>query len=109
MTAPDPAHLFAFANRLADASGGVIRPYFRSGIGVDIKGDGSPVTKADREEVFHHERLRREGPVEHEGERVQRGGECRVERDRRPALGVIERVAVAARQQRRGSKVARTA
>ncbi|MGH7003700.1 MAG: inositol monophosphatase family protein, partial [Alphaproteobacteria bacterium] len=26
-----------------------IRPYFRAGIDVDIKGDGSPVTKADRE------------------------------------------------------------
>jgi inositol-phosphate phosphatase/L-galactose 1-phosphate phosphatase/histidinol-phosphatase len=45
----DPDRLAAFANRLADASGGVIRPYFRSGIGVDIKGDGSPVTKADQE------------------------------------------------------------
>ena len=49
MTAPDPQRLIAFANRLANASGGVIRPYFRAGIGVDIKGDGSPVTKADRE------------------------------------------------------------
>ena len=49
MTALDPKRLVAFANRLADASGAVIRPYFRSGIGVDIKGDGSPVTKADRE------------------------------------------------------------
>jgi inositol-phosphate phosphatase/L-galactose 1-phosphate phosphatase/histidinol-phosphatase len=49
MTAPDPDRLLAFADRLADASGAVIRPYFRSGVGVDIKGDGSPVTKADRE------------------------------------------------------------
>jgi fructose-1,6-bisphosphatase/inositol monophosphatase family enzyme len=49
MTALDPARLIAFANRLADASGAVIRPYFRSGIVVDLKGDGSPVTKADRE------------------------------------------------------------
>jgi inositol-phosphate phosphatase / L-galactose 1-phosphate phosphatase / histidinol-phosphatase len=49
MTAPDPQRLLAFADRLADASGAVIRPYFRTGIGVDIKGDGSPVTKADRE------------------------------------------------------------
>jgi inositol-phosphate phosphatase/L-galactose 1-phosphate phosphatase/histidinol-phosphatase len=49
MTALDPRRLLAFADRLADASGKVIRPYFRSGIGVDIKGDGSPVTLADRE------------------------------------------------------------
>jgi len=45
----DPRRLLAFANRLADASGAVIRPYFRAGVGVDIKGDGSPVTRADRE------------------------------------------------------------
>jgi inositol-phosphate phosphatase / L-galactose 1-phosphate phosphatase / histidinol-phosphatase len=49
MTALEPARLVAFANRLADASGAVIRPYFRAGIVVDLKGDGSPVTKADRE------------------------------------------------------------
>lgn len=49
MTALDPDRLLAFANRLADASGAVIRPYFRAGVGVDLKGDGSPVTKADRE------------------------------------------------------------
>jgi len=49
MTELNPERLVAFANRLADASGGVIRPYFRSGIVVDIKGDGSPVTKADQE------------------------------------------------------------
>jgi histidinol phosphatase-like enzyme (inositol monophosphatase family) len=41
--------LGAFANQLADASGAVIRPYFRSGIAVVTKGDGSPVTRADRE------------------------------------------------------------
>jgi len=49
MTAPDPDRLLAFADRLADASGAGIRSYFRAGVGVDIKGDGSPVTKADRE------------------------------------------------------------
>jgi inositol-phosphate phosphatase/L-galactose 1-phosphate phosphatase/histidinol-phosphatase len=49
VSAPDPDRLLAFANRLADASGRVIRPYFRSGIGLDLKGDGSPVTRADRE------------------------------------------------------------
>jgi inositol-phosphate phosphatase/L-galactose 1-phosphate phosphatase/histidinol-phosphatase len=49
MSGPDPHRLIAFADRLADASGAVIRPYFRAGIGADIKGDGSPVTRADRE------------------------------------------------------------
>lgn len=49
MSALSAERLVAFADRLADASGRVIRPYFRSGIGVDIKGDGSPVTRADRE------------------------------------------------------------
>ena len=49
MSALDPRRLLAFADKLADASGKVIRPYFRSGIGVDTKGDGSPVTLADRE------------------------------------------------------------
>ena len=32
MSALDPGRLLAFANALADASGEVIRPYFRSGI-----------------------------------------------------------------------------
>jgi inositol-phosphate phosphatase/L-galactose 1-phosphate phosphatase/histidinol-phosphatase len=39
----------ALANRLADAAGGVIRPYFRSGLEVIGKQDASPVTVADRE------------------------------------------------------------
>ncbi len=39
----------AFANRLADASGEIIRLYFRSKFKVDQKVDGSPVTIADRE------------------------------------------------------------
>jgi inositol-phosphate phosphatase/L-galactose 1-phosphate phosphatase/histidinol-phosphatase len=41
--------LLAFAERLADAAGAVIKPYFRSKIAVDQKVDDSPVTIADRE------------------------------------------------------------
>lgn len=37
------------AHRLADAAGGVIRPYFRTLVSVDDKADESPVTVADRE------------------------------------------------------------
>ncbi|HSG35045.1 MAG TPA: histidinol-phosphatase [Sphingomonadaceae bacterium] len=39
----------AIANRLADAAGGVIRPYFRNGVGHERKDDATPVTLADRE------------------------------------------------------------
>ncbi len=38
----------ALAHRLADAAGEAIRPYFRGELGVEIKGDASPVTLADR-------------------------------------------------------------
>jgi len=38
----------ALAQRLADAAGTAIRPYFRSGVGVETKADASPVTIADR-------------------------------------------------------------
>ena len=38
----------ALALRLADAAGDAIRPHFRSGVGVERKGDASPVTVADR-------------------------------------------------------------
>lgn len=41
--------LLAFVARLADASGAVIRRYFRTPITVDDKADNSPVTIADRE------------------------------------------------------------
>jgi inositol-phosphate phosphatase / L-galactose 1-phosphate phosphatase / histidinol-phosphatase len=41
--------LIALANRLADATGAVIRPYFRGGVMIDDKQDASPVTIADRE------------------------------------------------------------
>lgn len=37
------------AHRLADAAGAVIRSYFRSPHGVELKADHSPVTRADRE------------------------------------------------------------
>ena len=38
----------ALANRLADAAGAAIRPYWRGAIGLESKGDASPVTLADR-------------------------------------------------------------
>jgi histidinol phosphatase-like enzyme (inositol monophosphatase family) len=38
----------ALAHRLADAAGAAIRPYFRGEIGLEVKGDASPVTLADR-------------------------------------------------------------
>lgn len=40
--------LIAAAEMAADVAGAVIRPYFRSGLGADLKGDASPVTMADR-------------------------------------------------------------
>ena len=50
---PDPRELVAdmyvqFAGELADASREAIRPWFRSDVQVERKGDGSPVTQADR-------------------------------------------------------------
>lgn len=50
---PDPRELVAetyldFAQQLADAAGEAIRPWFRSRLDVQRKGDGSPVTQADR-------------------------------------------------------------
>lgn len=38
----------ALANRLADAAGTAIRPFFRGEIGLETKDDASPVTLADR-------------------------------------------------------------
>ncbi|MBI1206318.1 MAG: histidinol-phosphatase [Azospirillum sp.] len=49
MTDSCPAHLATLAVRLADASGAVIRRYFRSPLAVTDKPDRSPVTVADRE------------------------------------------------------------
>jgi myo-inositol-1(or 4)-monophosphatase len=42
------ADLVAAAERALDASGAVIRPYFRTGLSADRKSDLSPVTEADR-------------------------------------------------------------
>lgn len=44
-----PPELIALAHRLADASGPVVRGYFRRPLHVDDKADASPVTAADRE------------------------------------------------------------
>jgi len=49
MSAMVPSDLIDLANRLADASGEIIRPYFRQPIAIDSKADASPVTIADRE------------------------------------------------------------
>jgi histidinol phosphatase-like enzyme (inositol monophosphatase family) len=38
----------ALAHRLADAAATAIRPFFRSGLAADRKGDATPVTEADR-------------------------------------------------------------
>ncbi len=50
---PDPRELVVemylqFAEQLADAAGEAIRPWFRRLLEVERKGDGSPVTQADR-------------------------------------------------------------
>jgi inositol-phosphate phosphatase/L-galactose 1-phosphate phosphatase/histidinol-phosphatase len=39
----------ALASAMADASGEIIRQYFRKGVAVEDKADASPVTQADRE------------------------------------------------------------
>jgi inositol-phosphate phosphatase / L-galactose 1-phosphate phosphatase / histidinol-phosphatase len=39
----------ALANRLADAAGAAIRPYFRGTFALENKADASPVTEADRD------------------------------------------------------------
>jgi histidinol phosphatase-like enzyme (inositol monophosphatase family) len=41
--------LISLAHELADAAGHVVRRYFRTPVGVDVKPDQSPVTIADRE------------------------------------------------------------
>jgi myo-inositol-1(or 4)-monophosphatase len=46
--AGDLSAFVAVAEAAADAAGAVIRPYFRSGLGADLKADHSPVTDADR-------------------------------------------------------------
>ena len=47
MTHACPVDLIELARRLADASGPVIRSYFRQPIQVDGKADASPVTAAE--------------------------------------------------------------
>ena len=49
MAAIDLDAFLAFAQRLADVAGEVIRPYFRKPLAVDDKADLSPVTAADRQ------------------------------------------------------------
>lgn len=49
--------LLRFANSLADASGAIIRRRFRQKINVEIKGDNSPVSDADRETETELRRL----------------------------------------------------
>ena len=49
MSAIDSSEFIAIANRLADASGAVIRPHFRQPVVVGTKADASPVTVVDRE------------------------------------------------------------
>ncbi|MEJ2795042.1 inositol monophosphatase family protein [Iodobacter sp. LRB] len=44
-----PDEIIALAHQLADVSGAVIRPYFRSPLAIDDKNDHSPVTIADKE------------------------------------------------------------
>ena len=49
MTDACPLDFIDLAGQLADASGPVIRGYFRKPIRIDDKADASPVTRADRE------------------------------------------------------------
>ncbi len=46
---PCPDSFLSLAHQLADASGQVIRPLFRSAIPIDLKEDHSPVTRADQD------------------------------------------------------------
>lgn len=53
------------ANRLADAAGAAIRPYFRARFEIETKGDATPVTVADREaEAAMRALISRERPTE---------------------------------------------
>ena len=47
MNKPCAQEFIAFANRLADAAGDVVRPYFRRELAVEFKAPDSPVTEAD--------------------------------------------------------------
>ncbi|NTU76225.1 MAG: histidinol phosphate phosphatase [Alphaproteobacteria bacterium] len=58
-----PPEFLPFAHRLADASGEVVRRYFRSPFVVEGKADASPVTVADREtELVLRELIAQERP-----------------------------------------------
>ena len=46
---PAPDAMLTFATSLAEASGAILRRRFRQNIAVELKGDSSPVTEADRE------------------------------------------------------------
>jgi len=48
MDRPSDAALIAAAEAAAEVAAAVVRPFFRSGISADLKGDESPVTIADR-------------------------------------------------------------
>ncbi len=53
----------AFAQRLADAAGAAIRPFFRARYEIETKADASPVTEADRAgEIAMRELISRERP-----------------------------------------------
>src|SRR5262247_2356021 len=49
MTVSPPQELIDLGLNLVEASGAVLRRHFRAGLKGDIKGDGSPVTIADKE------------------------------------------------------------
>ena len=44
-----PAEFIALAERMAEASGKIVRRYFRTSVEIVTKADASPVTIADRE------------------------------------------------------------
>src|SRR3546814_16403255 len=66
----------ALANRLAEAAGAAIRPFFRAAFSHEAKADASPVTEADRAaEAAMRRLLDAEAPRDRsEGRRV--GKEC---------------------------------
>ena len=62
---PRSDDLIAFAERLADACGAVLRRYFRTALAVEDKADSSPVTVADREAETAMRNLIAEAHPEH--------------------------------------------
>lgn len=49
MTRPKPEEYIPFAEQLANVSGQIIREYYKQDVPYQVKGDASPVTKADKE------------------------------------------------------------